>query len=313
MIQQLNTELKVVKEKMRKKEKWEARLKNVLETIKDEEEKLQHVQHQFEKEQKDVDRLESLSVASIFYALIGQKLEKLDKENQELIAARLKLQEATKTATDLKEESKELQEKLSTVANIETEYQSLLMRKEKLIHSQDPVLGQKLDALLELETDLHSNLKEHEEAIEAGEKASSSLEKALKSLDSAKGWSTFDMFGGGMISTAIKHSHINDSRDEIHHAQRALRHFQEELKDVEKANQSNFKISGLLTFADYFFDGIIVDWFVHGHIQDSYEQTSKTLNQVATTLSQLKEKYDEIKNNLSITEQKRISLIENMG
>ncbi|EKN64648.1 hypothetical protein P9E76_00050 [Schinkia azotoformans] len=313
MIQQLNTELKVVKEKMRKKEKWEARLKNVLETIKDEEEKLQHVQHQFEKEQKDVDRLESLSVASIFYALIGQKLEKLDKENQELIAARLKLQEATKTATDLKEESKELQEKLSTVANIETEYQSLLMRKEKLIHSQDPVLGQKLDALLELETDLHSNLKEHEEAIEAGEKASSSLEKALKSLDSAKGWSTFDMFGGGMISTAIKHSHINDSRDEIHHAQRALRHFQEELKDVEKANQSNFKISGLLTFVDYFFDGIIVDWFVHGHIQDSYEQTSKILNQVATTLSQLKEKYDEIKNNLSITERKRISLIENMG
>ena len=313
MIQQLNTELKVVKEKMRKKEKWEVRLKNVLETIKDEEEKLQHVQHQFEKEQKDVDRLESLSVASIFYALIGQKLEKLDKENQELIAARLKLQEATKTAADLKEESKELQEKLSTVANIETEYQSLLMRKERLIHSQDPVLGQKLDALLELETDLHSSLKEYEEAIEAGEKARYSLEKALESLDSAKGWSTFDMFGGGMISTAIKHSHIDDSRDEIHHAQRALRHFQEELKDVEMVSEGNLEIGGLLTFADYFFDGIIVDWFVHGHIQDSYEQTSKTLNQVASILSQLQDKYEEIKNNLLKTEQKRISLIEEMN
>lgn len=313
MIQQLNTELKVVKEKMRKKEKWEVRLKNVLETIKDEEEKLQHVQHQFEKEQKDVDRLESLSVASIFYALIGQKLEKLDKENQELIAARLKLQEVTKTAADLKEESKELQEKLSTVANIETEYQSLLMRKERLIHSQDPVLGQKLDALLELETDLHSSLKEYEEAIEAGEKARYSLEKALESLDSAKGWSTFDMFGGGMISTAIKHSHIDDSRDEIHHAQRALRHFQEELKDVEMVSEGNLEIGGLLTFADYFFDGIIVDWFVHGHIQDSYEQTSKTVNQVASILSQLQDKYEEIKNNLLKTEQKRISLIEEMN
>ncbi len=313
MIQQLNNELKEVKDKMRKKKKWEERLKNVLDTITIEEAKLKQVQHQFEKEQKDVDRLESLSVASIFYALIGQKLEKLDKENQELIAARLKLQEVTKTVVDLKEESKELQEKLSTVANIETEYQSLLKRKERLIHSQDPVLGQKLDALLELETDLHSSLKEYEEAIEAGERARSSLEKALESLDSAKGWSTFDMFGGGMISTAIKHSHIDDSRDEIHHAQRALRHFQEELKDVEMVAEGNLEISGLLTFADYFFDGIIADWFVHGHIQDSYEQTSKTLNQVSSVLSQLQEKYEDIKNNLSVTEQKRISLIEDMN
>ncbi|MEC1717534.1 hypothetical protein [Schinkia azotoformans] len=313
MIQQLNNELKEVKEKMRKKEKWEARLKNVLDTIKNEEEKLKQVQHQLQKEQKDVDRLESLSVASIFYALIGQKLEKLDKENQELIAARLKLQEATETVQDLKEESKDLQQKLSTVANIESEYQALISRKERLIHSQDPVLGQKLDALLGLEANLHSSLKEYEEAIGAGEKASSSLKNALKSLDNAKGWSTFDMLGGGIISTAIKHSHIDESQDEIHHAQRALRHFQEELKDVEMVAEGNLEISGLLIFADYFFDGIIADWFVHGHIQDSYEQTSKTLGQVSSVLSQLQEKYEDIKNNLSVTEQERISLIEDMN
>lgn len=313
MIQQLNNELKEVKDKLRKKMKWEERLKHVQATIKVDEEKLKQVRRQFQKEQKDVDRLESLSVASIFYSLIGQKLEKLDKENQELIAARLKLQEATKTVEDLKEESKDLQQKLETVATIESEYQALLSRKEQWIYRQDSVLGQKLDALLELEANLHSSLKEYEEAIEAGEKASSSLKKALDSLDSAKGWSTFDMLGGGMISTAIKHSRIDESRDEIHHAQRELRHFQEELKDVEKVAQGNLEIGGLLTFADYFFDGIIVDWFVHGHIQDSYEQTSKTLNQVTSVLSQLQEKYEDIKNNLSITEQKRISLIEDLN
>ncbi|WP_458413007.1 hypothetical protein ACNQFZ_19725 [Schinkia sp. CFF1] len=313
MFEQLNIELKEVKEQMRKKEKWEERLQNVLSTIKIEEEKMQHTEQQVEKEQKDVEKLESLGVASIFYSLIGQKLEKLDKEKQELIAARLKLQEAAKTVHDLKEESKDLQQKLATVANVESEYNTILCKKENHIHTKDPALSKKLYGLLELEADLHSKLKEYEEAISAGKKASSSLKKALQSLDSAKSWSTFDMLGGGIISTAIKHSRISDSQDEIHDAQRELRHFQEELKDVEKFSQGRLEISGLLTFADYFFDGIIMDWFVHGHIQESYEQTLKTLKQVEEILSQLQRKYHGVKEEVCLTEQKRISLIEGLS
>lgn len=308
-MQSLNNELAEVKEKIRLKNKWESHLKNVLDTIEIEEAKRQKLKQLLNQEKKDVDKLEGLSVASVFYTLIGQKLEKMDKEKQELLGAQLKYQEAMQLVQDLQNEKKDLEQKLATVSTIEQEYDHLLKRKEQLIHAKDPKISQKLDVLFNQAADLRKSLKEFGEAIEAGNKASASLKRALSSLENAKGWSTFDMLGGGMISTAIKHSHIDESRNEIHDAQQNLRHFQKELQDVNEGSSEYLNIGGLLTFADYFFDGIIADWFVHGHIQDSYEQTSKTLNEVSSLLSKLQNKYEDHNQKLSKIEQERISLI----
>ncbi len=46
---------------------------------------------------------------------------------------------------------------------------------------------------------------EIQEAIDAADRALEDLERAKKSLGSAKGWGLFDMFAGGFISSMIKH------------------------------------------------------------------------------------------------------------
>ena len=48
--------------------------------------------------------------------------------------------------------------------------------------------------------------KEKREAIEAGQRALSSLRTAKENLNSAKNWGLVDMFGGGFFSTMLKHS-----------------------------------------------------------------------------------------------------------
>ena len=48
--------------------------------------------------------------------------------------------------------------------------------------------------------------KEKREAIEAGQRALSSLRTAEENLNSAKNWGLVDMFGGGFFSTMFKHS-----------------------------------------------------------------------------------------------------------
>lgn len=310
MMKPLNEELVEIKEKLRLKKKWEDHLQYVSAALEKEKDKQQRLEKELAKEQKDVDKLEGLSIAGILYALIGKKLEKMDKERQDVIAIQLKLEEATQVINDLIKEQQELEQQLAMVATADEEYEQLLKRKESLIHAKNKPLSEKLYALFEQEADLQATVKEVEEALTAGKKAQQSLESALESLQSASAWSMFDMFGGGIISTVIKHGHIDESRNEIHEAQKRLRHFQEELMDIKEVTPTNLEIGGLLTFADYFFDNIIVDWFVHGHIQDSQEQTEKTLHEVNSIISTLQTTYNELEQKISDTVSERISLIE---
>ena len=70
------------------------------------------------------------------------------------------------------------------------------------------------------------------------------------------------MFGGGMFSTMIKQSKINDARGELEAARYALRSFEKELQDVSRAVDLRIDIGSFLSFADFFFDNFFVDWMV---------------------------------------------------
>ncbi len=53
--------------------------------------------------------------------------------------------------------------------------------------------------------------KETQEAVNAGNQALRSLYAAREKLGSARNWGIYDMFGGGFISTMIKHSKMEDA------------------------------------------------------------------------------------------------------
>lgn len=58
----------------------------------------------WEQEQKDVDRLERVSLAALLSALRGSKDEDLDREQAEAYAARMRLQEAERQLAGIQEE-----------------------------------------------------------------------------------------------------------------------------------------------------------------------------------------------------------------
>ena len=71
--------------------------------------------------------------------------------------------------------------------------------------------------------------KEKREAIEAGQRALSSLRTAKENLNSAKNWGLVDMFGGGFFSTMLKHSKMDQARQNMEQAKYDLRNFSREL------------------------------------------------------------------------------------
>ena len=310
MFVELNTQLQEAKERLRQKRKYEEHLQRVTKFFQEEVEKKERLQLQLSKEKEDVAKLESFSLTNIFYTIIGRKLEKLDKEQQEVLAAKLKYQEALETIEDVRKEIEEYKDKLLNVRDAEQDYDWLMEEKERLIHDTDSLWSEELFKIAEKEADATSQLKEYQEAIRAGEEAKRALAKALQSLDSAKGWSTFDMLGGGMITTAIKHSRLDDARETIHQAQNSLRHFQEELLDIDNHFHSQLQFGGMLTFADYFFDGIVVDWIVHGKITDCYRQTTETKEAVIRVLRQLSEQSKALEGEIIVLQQQRMALLE---
>lgn len=103
--------------------------------------------------------------------------------------------------------------------------------------------------------------KEKREAIEAGQRALSSLRTAKENLNSAKNWGLVDMFGGGFFSTMLKHSKMDQARQNMEQAKYDLRNFSRELNDVNVACNLNINTGGFLSFADYFLmDLLWIGW-----------------------------------------------------
>lgn len=129
-----------------------------------------------------------------------------------------------------------------------------------------------------------SMAKEIREARAAGIRALNSLRRAQKHLDSARGWGIYDMLGGGMISSLIKHSKIGDAQQCVEQAQYDLQVFSRELADV---HLPSVQIDNFLSFADLFLDGFLADFLVQRRINEARSQIESACRQVEDILRQL--------------------------
>ena len=128
--------------------------------------------------------------------------------------------------------------------------------------------------------------RERQEAIVAGERALDSLYGVRKELESAGNWGLLDMFGGGMFTTFVKHSKMNDAQRYMERAKRDLAAFSRELADVSET--LNINSGDFLTFADYFFDGFVADMMVQSRIRDAQRQVDDAIYRVESILSRLR-------------------------
>ncbi|HWO55376.1 MAG TPA: hypothetical protein VNM49_13440 [Paenibacillus cookii] len=272
-----NARLTELKESMRNKVKWEKRLQELEKEREERRREADRWKQRLADEEKDVERLAGASLSALFFSLIGKKEEKMEREQLEVLEAKAKYDAAVRAAEDIQKQCEETDRLLRDVRYSESEYERILKEKETILLRQPGELAE----LAERQADLAVQLKEMKEAVQAGRSVLHDLEQARDYLQSARSWGTYDMLGGGMLSTHLKHNKIDEAMDYIHDAQTSLRRFGKELKDVEMHLAVEIDIGSFLRFSDYFFDGFIADWMVQGRIND--------------TLSQVEEKLDAIK------------------
>jgi len=282
-----NTQLLELKEKISRQRQAAAELDRTKELLELEQEILLQYELTANKEYEDVLRLEGKSLASLFHSFLGNRVEKLYEERKEYLSAKLKYEGHKETVTQLEDEIGKQEKQVQGFGDPEAAYEYLIQsRQEELKARNDP---EYLAITGKMET-VYLNIIELEEAVSAGKKASQGLSNAIRSMKKAKGWGTFDMLGGGLIATAVKHSHIDNAKSQVQDIQFLLKRFKRELQDVKSTYDAglNPDISGFDKVIDFFFDNLIFDWVVQNRIHRSLNNLVETQGQVDGILLSLK-------------------------
>ncbi|MFD1178568.1 hypothetical protein ACFQ3W_20020 [Paenibacillus puldeungensis] len=227
MFEELNERLAELKEKGRNKEKWERRLKQLKQDLSNWELSREEWRMKLVSEEKDVQKLMGMSLSNLLYTILGSKKGKLDQEQRDVLEARLKFDECESTIQGIKQQIAELEPKWRQVRYWKMDYESVFEAKEKQILKQN----EELMKLAEERAKLTVQLKELKEAISAGQSVRKNLTSAEAELGSAKNWGTYDLLGGGMVSTHIKHNRIDEAMNYIYAAQNSMARFEGELRD----------------------------------------------------------------------------------
>ncbi|MBU5311277.1 hypothetical protein KQI38_04505 [Tissierella carlieri] len=310
MYREINEDIYDLRERLRTKEKLESLRSMAMEELRKKKQNLEELRNILQKEEKDVLKLEGMSLSSFFLNIIGKKEDKLDEERKEYLGAKMQYDECILAIKELENEIEKYNKNLINYSEVKEEYQQLIKKKQDMIINEDTHRGGKLRDLLNKINELKLDIKEVKEAIHAGENALTALLDMKQPLESAHGWGVWDMLGGGFFTDIIKHSKIEDANKISYDVQQYLKRFQKELADVNEFTDIEVNIGSFATFADFFFDGLFADWFVQSKINESISNVENAYSRVESILSDLNRNLDIMQREMQSVEEEIKMILE---
>lgn len=309
----INTQLIRVRDALRERQKTLARLEQARAAREAKQRSVAELETALRREEADVRRLEGMSLAGLLHSVLGDREEKLGKEQQEALAARLKYQAEKRGLDFLDEEIAALEARSAQGRGLESEYAALLDQKQAALQGTASPAGRRLAELAERRADAGADLREVNEAVEAGYQAEGAVRQTVEALNSAGNWGTWDLLGGGMLSSVIKHSRLDEAREAADAAQPLLERFRRELADVQAATDLDLPVDGLTRFVDIFMDSFLFDLLVQSRIRASLEQAEAVQAQVRQIIVRLEGKAAAVRADLAVMDEERRRLLEEDG
>lgn len=275
-------------------------------------EELDRLDERLESEQDDVRRLEGLSVAAMLAAMLGTKDGRLAKEKEEVLRAKLARDACDDALRGLTADRDAIVARVDEIGDVGARLDALRAEKEDLLRRSGSTLGARLDSIDAALADGRATLREIGEAVAAADEALTVLGRVSDALSGASTYGTWDLIGGGGVVSFLKHGKLDDARREVHLAQRALDRLSRETADVRGAKGVPLvvEIDSFARFADWFFDGLFIDWFVQTKIDESRKNVAATIARVREVRERLVAHRTEIETELGALAANRIRVVE---
>ncbi|WP_300347882.1 hypothetical protein [Clostridium sp.] len=274
---------------------------------------LKVLEKNLEKELKDVQKLKSLSFSNLMASILRNKDEKLEREEREYLEAKLKYDYLKTNVESLKDDIEKINKRLGDLINIEDGYKNLIEEKKELIKKFNLNVR---DEILKIDEERNLLISEKTEVTEALREAHNCIEigKIVKnSLDSAHNWGIYDILGGGMISSAIKHNRIDDAKRDIERLSYAAGILKKELGDVDSSLfNGELDISGFSYTFDIFFDNIFSDISVQSEVNRALDKVNDFISKVERLIIDLEERDGKIDIKINTLNYKLNEIIESV-
>lgn len=161
--------------------------------------KLRDLRAQHAGEVRDVEQLESLSLARVLVALRGSHAEELAKERAEVDAARYRLAEGESRLGALQAEHQAVTVRLHALANLPARYAAVLDEKDRDLRQSGTPEAKRLMVLAEQRGRAEAELRELAEAAVAVDVALGALAEVRRQLDRVSQLQAADNWLGGAV------------------------------------------------------------------------------------------------------------------
>jgi hypothetical protein len=273
---------------------------------------LDAARQQYAGEEKDVQRLEHLSLTRVLAALHGSREDALAREKANAEAARYRVAQAQQRLDAARAELTSLEGRQAQLAGAPQAYADALAAKEQyLTHSADP-RGARLLALADERGQLIAELNELRHAGYDADEAVQALAEVQNRLGTAANWSTFDTYlDHGMVANAIKHDRIDQAAQAARAADQRLAAMRSDLAELggSEPTAPRLDISAGFKFADIFFNNIFTDLAVGRQIRDAQDTVNQSVQQVSALQDRLKDQIGSVTKRLDAMDAERQQLL----
>ncbi|WP_392542547.1 hypothetical protein [Oryzobacter telluris] len=263
-------------------------------------------------EEDDVKRLEGVRLSALLAAVRGTRTGELHQERAQEVAARYALETATRAVEALEEQRVALDERLARLGDTAARKESAAQAHAEAVRTSGSATSPALERVLDELATVRAEAVEVDEALAAGRRALASLEAAQGDLGSADSWSAYDTwFGGGLISSSIKHDRIDRAAARIQEAQRAVADFTRELADTGPTErlQAHLGITPMTRTLDVWFDNIFTDLSVRSRIKDSAARVDEAARAVREAVARLTARADALRQGATGLREERDALL----
>ena len=308
MLNEINIKLKKLKNDVSLKSTLNCDIEMLDNNLNKEENELRYLERQLNKEKKQMDDLNKLSISNIFTSIFKNKKSKKENQEKEYLDAKVKYEKQLLIVNSLREKIKIKRNELDKIENCEEEYDKLMDEKINVLKLQGDyftkekirLLDEKLNEYLKINEDIRKTHKIGKNLLEE-------VKLAKHDLEWSKKWGKVDMVAKDSMSSIAKQNKIRKVKLKFENIEKLINQFNKELEDI-KIN--NLEFSNITFAMDIFFDNIFTDISVQRQINDSIEDIERLEDKVQNILYKLQIKNEEVIKKINNVKNDYISFVE---
>jgi hypothetical protein len=249
-------------------------------------------------EEAEAERWDGQGFTQVLLALVGRLDDRRSMERAHAERAAIDLASAERRRQALADQLADLRSQRVEMRAVALQIGPRLEALRDALGEADPEGLERL-TLLEQQCAGHERLaNELRECVQAAGRALTSIMSASADFDSAAKWGTWDLLGGGFVTSALKHGKVEAGLDGVDQAHRDLARLVDELDDVRHILQTSvptgLELGSGAWIWDVWFDNIFSDLKMQARIDEMGDRLSVLEHHVRRVLVEAETRYNDV-------------------